>query len=150
MSNVVQSTYNRYAPDGANGAAASMHGWDADSKQAEATIGFGLAVSKGEADDGVVKGGALFVGVAMRDITLVHTTPDQYEDGDNMAVMTRGDIWITVEDAVVAQTAVTYNASTGQLGSSGGTAISGALWKTSADAGGLAICRLGGAEDLTT
>lgn len=148
--NTVQSSYDRYAPKGANGAAASMRGWDADTKQAEETIGFGLAVSYGTEDNGVVKGGAAYCGVAMRDITLVHTTPDQYEEGDNMGVVTRGDIWITVEDAVVAHTAVKYNASTGQLGSSGGTTISGASWETSADAGELAVCRLGGDVDLTT
>lgn len=153
MGNVVQSDYNRYAPDGAAGMAATMHGWDADTKQATETIGFGLAVSKGTGDTDIVKGGSLYVGVSMRNVTLdpaTHTNPDQYVSGDNVPVMTRGDIWVEVEDAVVAQTAVTYNTTTGQLGSSGGTAISGAVWKTSADAGGLAIARLNGAEDVTT
>jgi hypothetical protein len=132
----LQTTYNRYM--------------SADTKQAEGNIGFGVVVSKGSADDGVLAAGTLFVGVSIRDVTLDHATADRYEDGDNVAVMTRGDIWVAVEDAVVAQTAVKYNTSTGALGSDGGTTISGAVWKTSADAGGFAICRLGGAEDVTT
>jgi hypothetical protein len=148
--NTVQSTYGTTMPIGSAGAAATTHGWDADTKQAEGNIGFGLAVSKGEADDGVLLGGSLFVGVSMKDITISHDTADRYEAGDNVAVMTRGDIWVVVEDAVVAQTAITYNTTTGALGSSGGTAISGAIWKTSADAGGFAIARLSGANDVTT
>ncbi len=147
----VQTTYSRRQPIGSNGAPATMYGWDADTRIAEAAIGFGLAVSKGVADDGVVKGGALYVGIAVRDITLTHDTADRYETGDNVAVAQRGDFWITVEDAVVAQTQATFNASTGQLGSSGGTAIAGSYWVTSADAGGLAIVRLAtGAVDVTT
>lgn len=148
--NIVQSSYNRYMTAGAPGAAATTHGWDADTKQAEGTIPFGLAVSKGVADDGAVKASTLFIGVSMRDVTIVHDTPDQYEEGDNMAVMTRGDIWVRAKEAVVAQTAVKYDTSTGELGKAAGTAITGAVWKTSADAGAMAICRLNGGEDVTT
>lgn len=150
MSNVVQSSYSRYMSAGSPGVAATMHGWDVDTKQAEGNIAFGLAVSKGDADDGVVQGGALYVGLSVRDITVVHTTPDRYEEGDNVGVATRGDWWVRVEDDVDAQTAVKYNTSTGQLGSSGGTTISGAVWKTSAAAGEMAVVRLNEGQDLTT
>ena len=147
----LQPTYSRRQPIGQNGAPAQMTGWAADTRIAEETIPFGLAVSKGVADDGVTKGGALYVGIAVRDVTIDHDTADQYEEGDNVPVAQKGDFWITVEDAVVAQTAVLFNASTGQLGSGGGTTIAGAYWVTSADAGGLAIVRLAtGAVDLTT
>jgi hypothetical protein len=134
---------------GAAGAAATMHGWDADTREAEETIGFGLVVSNG-VDDGVILGGSNFAGVSMRDITISHDTADQYEDGDNMAVMTRGDIWVLVEDAVTAHTLVAYNTTTGALGSSGGTTIVDAIWMTSAGAGELAVCRLNGTLDVTT
>lgn len=149
--NTVQSTYGRTMPIGAAGAAATMHGWDADTRQCESeAIGFGLVVSNGEADDGVVLGGSNFAGVSMRDVTLNHDTADQYEEGDNVAVMTRGDIWVLAEDAVTAHTAITYNTTTGALGSSGGTTIADAIWMTSAAAGGLAIARLSGTLDVTT
>lgn len=150
----LQSTYNRYHPKAQAGMPATMSGWIADTKNVaeDEEIGFGLVVSKGpDADDDVVLGGSLYVGVSIRDVTLVHDDADQYEEGDEIGVLIRGDIWVQVEDAVVAQTAVKYNTTTGQLGSDGGTTISGAVWKTSADAGGFAVCRLGGnGEDVTT
>jgi len=149
--NVLQSTYSRYMPVGAAGAWATMTGWDADTYQAEGTIPIGYAVSKGAGVRGCVKGGTLFIGVAIRDITLVHTTPDQYEVSDNVGVGIRGDIWVRVEAAVVARTAAKYNTTTGQLGASGGTTIVGGVWMTSASAAGLAVLRLEGPEgDLTT
>ena len=150
MSTVVQSTYSRYMSAGAAGAPATMHGWDADTKQAEGNIPFGYAVSKGDADDGVVAGGTLFVGVSVRDITLVHDTADRYEEGDNVGVLTRGDIWVLVEEAVDTQTAAKYDTSTGQLGKAAGTAITGAYWVKGAGAGELAILRLSDGADVTT
>jgi hypothetical protein len=151
VQNTLQSTYGRRMPIGVNGAAATTHGWDADTRIAEGNITFGRAVSKGALDNSVVIAGNGYCGIAIRDISLVHDTADRYEDGDNVAVATRGDFWITVEDAVVAQTAIKYNATTGQLGSDGGVTIDGAYWVTSASAGGLAIARLAtGAIDLTT
>ena len=151
MTTTVQSSYSRYMPFGVAGAFAEMSANNnVDTKQAEGTIGFGIAVSKGEADDGVVAAGTLDVGVSVRDITIVHDTADQYEEGDNVAVATRGDLWVVAEDAVVAQTAVLYNTSTGALGSGGGTAIGGAYWLTSADAGGMAKVRLQDTVDVTT
>jgi hypothetical protein len=137
---------------GAVGAPASTHDWSADSKICEsASIPFGYAVSKGSADNGVTKGGTLFTGIAVRDITLVHTTADRYEQYDNMAVATKGDFWVTVADAVTAQTQAKYDTTSGQLGENTGTAIVGAYWLTSAAAGALAILRLAtGAVDVTT
>ncbi len=149
--NITQSTYSRYAPIAQNGTVASMSSWDADTYVAEGTIPFGLVVSKGAEDNTCAKAGTLFVGVSVRDVTLTHSTADQYQVGDNVAVLTRGDIWVVAKEAVVARTAVKYDTSTGELGKAAGTAISGAVWMTTADVGGLAICRLEGvAGDLTT
>lgn len=149
--NIVQSTYGFTMPAGAAGAFASTSGWDADTKQAEGNIGFGLVVSKGDADDGAVLGGGLYIGISVRDITLVHTTADRYEAGDNMSVAVRGDIWVLAEDAVEANQQVLYNTSTGALGSDGGTAIAGAKWLTTTGVGELGKIRLSNAAgDVTT
>lgn len=153
MSNIVQSAYNRYMSAGSPGVFATTSGWDADTRVCEtsAGIGFGLACSKGAADIGAVLGGTNFVGISVRDITLVHTTPDKYAQYDNMAVAIRGDIWVRVSGAVTAGQQAHYNTSTGALASSGGTAITGAKFVTSAADGALAILRLGTAsEDLTS
>lgn len=143
----VQTTYAENITKGAAGMPASMSGWDNDTRivETDAGIGFGLAVSQGaESDRGAVLGGADFVGISVRDNTLAANNEDTYLDGQNMAVMVRGDIWVVAEDAVAVGDAVEYNATTGALGSDGGTAIANARWMTSAGAGGLAIVRLGG------
>lgn len=150
MSTTVQSTYSRYMPAGVAGTLDMSANNNVDTKQAEGNIAFGIAVSKGDADDGVVAAGSIYVGVSVRDITIVHDTADRYEAGDNCAVATRGDMWVTVEDAVQAQTAVKYNTTTGALGSSGGTTIVDAFWLTSAGAGELAKVRLLDTLDITT
>ena len=149
----LQTTYTRYMTEGAAGAPATSHTWDGDTwvAKASAEIPFGYAVSKDSSGDNIcVKGGNGFVGVAVRDLTLVHDTPDQYEEYDNVVAMVRGDIWVVVEDAVTAYAVVKYNATTGQLGSDGGVTIAGAYWRTSASAGGLAIVRLATGEIDTT
>lgn len=153
--NTVQSAYNRYGSAGVAGAFADMSGWDADSRILEsASAGFGLAVSQGEADAGAILGGATFVGITVRDITLVHATADRYEEGDTMAVAARGDIWVKVANAVTVGLQAYYNSSTGAIGKTGisnGVAIAGAKFLDSVDADGYARVRLASAiGDLTT
>lgn len=151
MSNVVQSTYSRYMSAGSPGVFATTSGWDVDTKQAEGNIAFGLACSKGSADDGAVLGGNLFIGISVRDITLVHTTADRYEAGDNMGVAIEGDIWVRVGGNVTAGQQAHYDATTGVLSASGGVAIAAAKFETSALSGALAVVRLGTAsQDLTS
>jgi hypothetical protein len=128
-----------------------MTGYDSDTWICEsASIPFGVVVSKGTGVRGCVKGGTLYAGVSIRDITLVHTTADQYELTDNVGVAIKGDLWVRVEAAVVARTAVKYNTTTGALGSAAGTTIAGAIWMTSAGAAGMAVVRLDTASDVTT
>lgn len=150
----VQTTFNRYQPKAQAGMPATMTGWDADTRNVPVDadpIPFGRAVSKGVADDDVLLGGDIFAGITIRDTTLVHDTADQYEEGDDAAVLVRGDIWVVVEDAVSAKTAVKYNTTTGALGDAAGTAIPGSVWMTTAGAGELAIARLTAAMgDITT
>lgn len=156
VQNTIQSAYNQYGGViGAAGVPSDMHGWDADSRILEsAAAGFGLAVSQGEADDGAVLGGATFCGITVADKTLDHDTPDQYEEGDTMAVLNRGDIWVTAATAVVAGRQAYYNSVTGEIGASdvdNAVAIAGAKFLDTADADAVARVRLSNAVgDLTT
>lgn len=151
VQNTVQSSYGRYMTAGAAGQPADMHNYDADTRICESTaIGFGLAVSKTGNDNGCILGGTVFAGIAVRDVTISHDTPDQYQEGDNVAVMVRGDIWVKVGAAVEAGRAVSYNTTTGVIGTSG-TAIAGAAFLDSAAENGFARVRLSNAiGDLTT
>lgn len=150
---VVQSTYSDNIAAAVDGMIADMTTSDCDTRICEtvAGIAFGVAVGQGTADKGATVGGATaakFVGISVRDITLVNATVDKYARYQNMAVMSRGDIWVTVGGDVVAGGDVTFVASTGVLSSAGadGThfAIAGARWMTSALSGGRAVVRLSG------
>ena len=149
---VVQSAYSESISAAYPGMVANMTNWDADSRICETSAGiaFGVAVSKGTADNGAVIGGAsaaTFVGITVRDVTLVTQagqTADKYQQYDTMAVLTEGDIWVTVGAAVADGEDVTFVATTGVLSSTatGGSqfAIAGARWMTTqADVGGLAL-----------
>lgn len=146
----VQSAYSRYLTAAQNGMPASTTGWDVDTKVLEsASAAFGLAVSQGTNDRGILLGvpsGHAFVGITVMDITLANldpTTTDKYLQNDNVAVAVRGDWWVTVHGAVTPHDKPTYDPVTGQLGFSGGVVIEDARWMTSAVAGGLAVLRLG-------
>lgn len=146
---VVQSTYNERQPAAVAGMIANMNGSKVDTRIIEtaAGIGFGLAVSQGSADKGAVIGGALadFVGLTVRDVTLVHATPDKYAQYDNAGIMSEGDMWVTAGAAVSAGDPVHYNATTGALSNTGGSGpVVGARWMTSAASGELAVVRLSG------
>jgi len=167
--NPVQSTYTRYQQVGSVGMPATMSGWDIDTRIAvdissPATgIGFGLAVSQSNATDrgaciGELSGG-VFVGITCAAVTLPNVTTgftDIYENGSNMPVMIRGDIWVNAVGTVAAGGAVYMNTVTGELGPSGianAELIAGTVWMTSAPAaatdlmktevGTLAVVRLG-------
>jgi hypothetical protein len=122
-----------------------------DSKTVEtaAGIGFGLAVSQGTNDRGVILGGTAFVGITRADPTIGRAdvspalTLDSYPQNDNAAVLAMGDIWVIPDNAVTAGEAVYYSTTTGKLGHSGGTVIEDARWMTGAAAGALALLRLG-------
>ena len=153
--NTLQSSYGRYMSAGVEGAFADMSGWDADTGICEsASITFGKAVSRGSADNGVTLGGATFVGISVRDITVMHDTADRYEEGDNVAVAVRGDIWVKAKTAVVNQKQAYYNSTTGEIGASSisnAVAIAGAIFLDTADADGFSRVRLSNAVgDITT
>ena len=145
MVNVVQSTY----PARIDAARAGMiAGEDFNSRtgivEAAAGIGFGLAVSQGVGDQGVVLGGASkFLGITIRDITLAASvTPDVYPQYANVGYVSRGQIWVVPNANVAVGDAVTYDSTTGRLSNTGGVSIPGARWCDTALAQGFARVEL--------
>lgn len=63
-----------------------------------ADIPFGAPVMRGVTDQGclLAVAGSLFLGVAVRDRTLVHTTDGVYQAGDNVGIEEIGPIWVSV------------------------------------------------------
>jgi hypothetical protein len=149
---------------------ATTTGWDIDTRIAEdlsspkVGIGFGLVVCQGtlHGDRSASVGqtsGTEVIGITAADHTLpalqTGAPADTYVDGDNMAVMVKGDIWVNAVGTVHAGGPVYYSTTTGQLGPSGlanGTLLTGAEWLTSAptsasdlmktEVGTLAVVRL--------
>lgn len=147
MPPVVQNEYSENIGVAVVGAPAAPD-WDADSRIVEtaAGIGFGLAVGRGSGERGVVIGGAQFAGISMRDITQPATDadPDEYQQYNNIGVMTRGLIWVEPDVDVLAGELVHYDSTTGVLSNTGGTLIEGATFESNASANGLAKVRLSG------
>jgi hypothetical protein len=149
----VQTAYSENIRKAVAGMIANMTTYNIDTRinETEAGIGFGLAVGKGTADKGAVIGGAAntFLGVTVRDVTLVEEDEDKYPHRSNMAVLTMGDIWVTVGGNVADGENVTFNTTTGVLSSiaadGSNIAITGARWMTTALSGELAVLRLTGA-----
>lgn len=150
----VQTTYSNTMGKALPGMSADAD-FHADTRIVEtsAGIGPGLAVSQGTSDKEAKIGAAAaagFVGVSMRDISVENaTSADVIPRYSNIAVLTEGDIWVTVGGDVVAGGDVTFAAATGVLSSAAASgsqfAVAGARWMTSASSGGLAILRLSGA-----
>jgi len=145
---VVQSSYSSTMEPAVAGMWANMTNWDADTRICEtaAGIGFGLACGQGTGDKGAVIAGslAIFVGVSVKDVTLVHDTADEYQEHDNMAVATEGDIWVQTSVSTSPTADVHYSATTGIFATSGGSGpIVGARWMATRDAG-LGLLRLSG------
>ena len=148
---VVQSTYTSNIPQAVAGMVANMNQYRIASRNVEtvAGVGFGLVVGKGAADRGIVIGGPvnLVVGVTVRDVTLRPDTPDVYARFSLAGVLEFGDIWVTTSATVVAGNDVTYDNTTGILGTQ---AVAGAIvgplvgwrWVTSVTGVGLAIVRV--------
>jgi hypothetical protein len=152
--NPVQTTYTRYQPVGQPGMLADENNWTADTRTVEtaAGIAFGVAVSQGTNDDGCIIGGSAFVGITRADQTLLRTDVvtdpvDTYLQYDNAGILTIGDIWVLCYASVTPATAVTFDATTGQLGKAGTTITSGRWMTTAVGSAGapvLAVLRLEG------
>lgn len=112
-----------------------------DSFAAEGAIKAGAVVERGTDPAKQVKASvtaANVIGVAIFE-NKVEETP-LYPDKYAVPVMTFGDVYVEVADAVTAGTAVKLSAA-GAIGATG-TAIAGMTFMTSAEAGGLAVVRI--------
>lgn len=150
---VVQSTYAERMAAGLPGMIADMNNSEVETRNCESVAGiaFGVAVGQGAADKGAIAlpaTAAAFVGVSVRDVTVDHNTPDKYAENDNMGVMTKGTIWVTVDGNVAAGQNVTFSTATGLFGTiaADGTHLlaTNAKWDTSASSGAVARLRLTG------
>ena len=114
-----------------------------------AAIGFGKTVNQGTADTGVVAATAaadVVRGITVRDQSIDANTPDQFAVGDSALVMTRGLVWVTAFDTVVAGAPV-YMRVAGGSGKFTDTTtdnlpIPNAIFETSGDADELVLVRL--------
>jgi len=112
-----------------------------------AAIGFGKVVKQGTADKQVIAASAaadVVRGITVRDQS---ATADAFAVGESALVMTKGVIWVTAFDTVVAGAPV-YMRVTGGSGkftdtSTDNLAIPGAIFETSGAADALVAIRLG-------
>lgn len=144
----VQSTYTENMRAGLPGLISGSD-FDADTGNVEtaAGIGFGIAVSQGAADKGVIIGGTRlgFRGITIRDVSLESDQLDKYAQYQSAGILTRGKIWVTVATAVAAHDPVHFTAATGTLRNAGEQGpVNGARWVTSASINGLALVELKG------
>ena len=103
--------------------------------------------------------GSEYIGIGVIDRTLQPTQNDQYGRGDVVSVAIRGDVWVSVEAAVTAGGAVSFNPHNGQFSSKAASATDGSeqvvlsdyRWLTSqSTANGLAILRMGASPAKAT
>lgn len=166
----VQTSYVEQHGEAAAGLVANTRTADVDSGRVEGAgaIGFGRAVRAGTDPDQVQAGldatsaalaSASFAGISILDKTLRPEQNDTYVRGDIASILSRGDIWVEVEEAVSKGDDVTARADDGRLSSRAAAAAGGgrplqaairhAVFRTSAAAGGLALVRLHHAPSLT-
>lgn len=107
-----------------------------------AAVAFGLAVGVGAADNSVRLGGTGFSGITVADKTRLN---DNYQVGEQAAVIRKGTVWVQVGVAVADTDSVFFVAATGVLTnvSAGNVAIPGARFETSTSGAGLARVYLG-------
>jgi len=139
-STVVQSTYSPRQRAGVVGMIADEVSSEVGSfnNETAAGIGFGLAVSIGSNDKGCVLAGSAFLGVSVRDITLVlasidplattYGTVDVYSEYVAVGVLTRGHIWVQANADVVGGDPLFYDTTYGTFtNSASGEAANGSI-----------------------
>ena len=139
----IQQGYQSGIGEAMNGMIADASLRDAASRQVEGgDIGWGIVVSQGTADDGIVIGGDAPIGITVADRTRL---ADKYVTGETASVLRTGAIWVTVYEAVNANNAVLYKEADGTCGKTAGAGIAAlpnAVYETSAALGGLARVRI--------
>lgn len=113
-------------------------------------IGFGLAVSQGDTDDGCIAfttGETAILGITVRERSVRPETPNKFARYESARIMTKGVIWVTASVAVDAGDPVYVIPATGafaKTNASSAVQIANARWDSSAGSGGgLAKVRLG-------
>lgn len=147
----VQTTYQENL-DAARAGMIAGSDFDVETGNVEtaAGIGFGLAVAQGTlSDNGIILGGTTttFRGVSVRDIA-AGAEQDENAQYQNIGVLVRGEIWVTVSSDVAANAAVYFTAADGIFTdvSGGNVLVKGARFVTSALNGGLAKIKLSGLQ----
>ncbi len=156
----VQTSYSETLSAAVAGAQATMLPASILSRTVEtAAVPFGRAVKQGTADKGCAlfgSGDTAILGIAIRDQSasgqtvtsgqVTDTTADQFGVGESARVMVKGDVWVVCATGCSAGDSVFVRPSNGDFqDSNANTAVQivGARWDTSAEAGGLAVVRLG-------
>lgn len=142
----IQTDYNTSQRAGTPGMLRSMADSNVISRVVKSgdTIGFGLAVSQHSVAGQAKLASAPLLGLSVKDSTLNHSTPDRYEAGDTIAIMTEGEMYVTASESVNPGDVVKFNASTGTLGKTSGTTIPRAMWIEGAGSGEVGVVMLGG------
>ncbi len=108
-------------------------------------IAFGRAAFQGTRDDGIAASGAVFRGIVLADRNArpAASGGDLFAKGETAPVMVRGTVWVVTATAASVGAAA-YVTSTGTVTAtaSGNILIPGALFDTSAPAGGLVRLRM--------
>lgn len=86
-----------------------------------ATLDFGQPVARGTLDDSCILMATtkVMLGISVRDVSLLHATPDQYLVGDNVAIMTQGSIWVTAGASITPASLVAWDPATGKWKAAG-------------------------------
>lgn len=132
MSTIVQTRYPTQMQPGLEGMISDMSPSAVQTYVVETAAGitFGKACSWGTGPKGAILGGPNFLGLSVRDITLVGTNVDPqssvqnpldaYGYRVNIAVMSRGHMWVLPQDIVLPGEAVYYDETGGKLGNAAG------------------------------
>lgn len=109
---IVQSTYAEGFRKGFPGQVANSEDENSISRVLQTgNLIFGVPVIKGNLDNNCVIAvtTGLFLGISIRDTTLLHATPDRYEAGDNVGLLNEGVIWVTAGGVVNPSVAPTWD-----------------------------------------
>jgi hypothetical protein len=137
----VQTSYDPAIAAAYAGMIAETQYKDAASRTVEnATMGFGLAVGRGSADETARLDGSGFEGISIADKTQLDA---EYAVGSVAGVLRKGTIWVTASTDVNPSDPVTFTAATGVIGAGLATTIEGAKFETTATSGNLVRVYLG-------
>lgn len=106
-----------------------------------ADVPFGVAMIAGAAADSAAIGAAgYFIGLTIRQPALPEKNGDKYQLGDNVALMTRGTMWVISTGAACVRGDPVYRTAAGALTktSAGNTLIPGCFFDMAAASGALA------------